>query len=124
VSLVAILGPDLLMATRIGDAAVRAGLDVVRLDDPARLPPADDVAVAFVDWSFRQPGWGDAIALWRDAAAVAPRIVLFGPHTDVAAHHAARSAGIGPMLARSKLILDLPTLLARPGQEAVSEHRE
>jgi hypothetical protein len=122
VSLVAIVGRDLLIATRIGDAAARAGLDVVRLDDPSRLPSGDEVAVAFVDWSFRQPGWGDAIAVWRDAAAVAPRLVVFGPHTDVQAHHAARSAGIGPMLARSKLIRDLPALLAPPRHVAPENH--
>jgi hypothetical protein len=39
-------------------------------------------------------------------------VVLFGPHTDLAAHAEARAAGLGPMLARSKLLADLPTLLA------------
>ena len=39
------------------------------------------------------------------------RVVLFGPHTDLAAHGAAREAGLGPMWARSKLVAELPDLL-------------
>jgi hypothetical protein len=40
-----------------------------------------------------------------------PRLVVFGPHADLEAHAAAREAGIGPMLARSKLVSALPQLL-------------
>lgn len=112
-SLVAILASDLIIATRIGDAAAAAGHHVVRVDDPAELPPAGGTTVAFVDWGSRQPGWGDALAAWvGDADEARPRLVVFGPHTDVAAHREARSAGIGPMVARSKLVASLADYLA------------
>jgi len=114
VSLVAIVAKDLIIATRIADTAQSAGHEVVRVDDPTDLPPADRVAMAFVDWSIREPGWGDDLVAWRSRAADPPRLVVFGPHTDVEAHHAARSAGIGPMLARSKLVTTLADLLSDP----------
>ena len=113
-SLVAIVASDLIIATRIADAARSAGHEAVRVDDPAGLPTSDSTAVAFVDWSIRGPGWGESLVAWRSRAAKPPRLVVFGPHVDVEAHHAARSAGIGPMLARSKLITALPDLLPEP----------
>ena len=113
-SLVAIVANDLIIATRIADAARSAGHETVRVDDPAGLPTADRTAVAFVDWSIREPGWGESLVAWRSRAGRPPRLVVFGPHTDVEAHHAARSAGIGPMLARSKLVTNLPVLLRDP----------
>ena len=55
------------------------------------------------------------IGLAREAAAAPgrPRMVVFGPHTDLAAHAEARAAGIGPMLARSKLVAGIHELVAR-----------
>jgi hypothetical protein len=38
-------------------------------------------------------------------------VILFGPHGDLEAHAAARATGLGPMIARSKLVADLPTLV-------------
>lgn len=66
-----------------------------------------------VDWGDRAADWGDRIAAWCAGApeSARPRVLLFGPHVDLAAHAAARAAGLGPMLARSKLVADLPTLL-------------
>jgi len=37
---------------------------------------------------------------------------LFGPHTDLASHRAARDTGLGPMRARSAFFVALPELLA------------
>lgn len=103
---------DLLFATRIADAAFAAGRPFLRVDDPAQLPPPESVEVIFVDWGDRRAGWGTRLAAWlassRDGR---PRLVLFGPHADLDAHAAARGAGLGPMLARSKLLADLRTLL-------------
>ena len=114
-SLVAIVARDLIIATRIGEAAAAAGHEVVRVDDPAELPPASDVAVAFADWGSREPGWGEALTAWiAGATDAAPRLVVFGPHTDLEAHRAARSAGIGPMVARSKLVASLADFLSSP----------
>jgi hypothetical protein len=116
VSLVAIVARDLIIATRIGEAAADLGHEVVRVDDPADLPPAAEGLVAFVDWGSRRPGWGASLSAWlASAEPTRPRLVVFGPHTDVEAHRAARSAGIGPMVARSKLVTSLAAFLPPSG---------
>jgi hypothetical protein len=61
-----------------------------------------------VDWSARQPDWADALRRLSS-----PRLVLFGPHTDLEAHAAARDAGLGPMWARSKLLASLRNVMGR-----------
>jgi hypothetical protein len=116
VSLVAIVARDLIIATRIADAARAAGHEALRVDDPGSLPPAGRVSVAFVDWGARDESWSDALRAWRATVPpdAAPRLVVFGPHTDVAAHHAARAAGLGPMIARSKLVAGLAGFLPSP----------
>ena len=112
-SRVAIVATDLIIATRIGEAARAAGHHVMRVDDPEGLPPASDVDVAFVDWASRGDNWAAALTKWSAQAPPdeAPRLLLFGSHRDLAAHAAARQAGLGPMVARSKLIVDLPDLM-------------
>lgn len=110
---VALVARDLMMATRVADAAARAGVELHRFDDPSQLPPAADVTLVLVAWDERRPDWGKRLLAWSTAPESAtPRVVLFGPHTDLAAHAAARSAGLGPMWARSKLVAELETLLA------------
>ncbi len=56
-----------------------------------------------------------------------PRLILYGPHTDLVAHAAASAAGLGPMLARSKLVASLPSLFdgapARPGTVVANSQR-
>jgi hypothetical protein len=111
---VAVVARDLLIATRIADAGARAGINVQRLDDPEQLPAAADVSLVLVAWDERRPNWGSALLAWCASApeSARPRVLLFGPHTDLVAHAEARSAGLGPMWARSKLIAELPALLA------------
>lgn len=111
---VALLGHNLMIASRVAAAAERAGVPFTRVDDPATLPPAGQLALLLVDWDDRSADWGRQIAAWCAAApeSARPRVVLFGPHVDLEAHAAARSAGLSPMMARSKLISDLPALLA------------
>ncbi len=110
---VALVSRELLFASRIADAASRAGVAFVRVDDPSTLPSPDTLRLVLVDWAERDMGWADALAAWcQGAPASAPRVVLFGPHTDLEAHAAARAAGLGPMWARSKLLSDLPSLLS------------
>jgi hypothetical protein len=100
---VAAIISDLMLFSRIEAAAG----SVRRVDRPSDLAPAEPLDLVLVDWSAREPGWADALA-----ALPAERIVLFGRHTDLEAHAAARAAGLGPMWARSKLVAELPTLLA------------
>lgn len=111
---VVLVGRDLLLGSRIADAAARAGHEFLRVDDPADLPAATSVDLLLVDWAERGPSWGEQLAAWHGSAAKSqrPRLVLFGPHTDLPAHADARVSGLGPMMARSKLVAVLPDLLA------------
>ena len=101
---VAAVMSDLMLFSRIDAAASAAGTSLVRVDTPAHLPR--DLDLILVDWSARAPDWADALRA-RNAES---RIVLFGRHTDLEAHAAARAAGLGPMWARSKLVSELPEL--------------
>ena len=109
---VVLLARDLIIVSRIIEHAARAGAEVLRLDDPADLPAAADVRLLLVDWGDRRPDWAGALVRWcADAPQSArPRVVLFGPHSDLVAHAEARATGLGPMLARSKFTADLATL--------------
>lgn len=98
----AIVG-DLMVHSRIESAASAAGAALTRLDSPYGLPSELDLVL--VDWAARRRGWADVLSATR------ARVILFGPHTDLAAHAAARAAGLGPMWARSKLVAMLPNLL-------------
>ena len=98
---------DLMLYSRIESAAAAAGATLIRVDSPSDLP--DDLDLVLVDWSARQPDWADALR-----ARTTSRVILFGQHTDLGAHAAARAAGLGPMWARSKLITELPDLVVRP----------
>jgi hypothetical protein len=108
---VVLLGRDLIIASRILEAGARAGADVLRVDDPADLPAPGEVRLLLVDWGDRRPDWGEQIRKWRAAASAAqPKVLLFGPHVDLAAHAAAKASGLGPMRARSRLVADLASL--------------
>jgi hypothetical protein len=108
-----LLGRDLFTASRVFEAAARAGVEAQRVDDPADLPSADRVRLLLVDWGDRGSDWGEQISRWRatTSESAQPRIVLFGPHVDRAAHAAAKAAGLGPMRARSTLSADISRLL-------------
>ena len=94
---------DLMLFSRIDAAAAAAGAPIVRVSSPVDLP--SDVDLVLVDWSARGAAWHDALR------AHPGRVILFGRHTDLEAHAAARAAGLGPMWARSKLVAELPSLL-------------
>jgi hypothetical protein len=97
---------DLMLYSRIDAAASSAGASLVRVSSPADLP--DDLDLVLVDWSARNSSWTDALEARR---ASGTRVILFGRHTDIEAHAAARDAGLGPMWARSKLIADIGDLV-------------
>jgi hypothetical protein len=110
---VVLLGRDLLFGSRIAATAERAGASFVRVEAPIELPSAEIVDLLLVDWGDRAPGWGAALAAWNavPTPGVRPRIVAFGPHTDLAAHADANDAGVGPMVARSRLLALLGEML-------------
>lgn len=99
---------DLMLFSRIEAAARVSGASLLRVDAPADVP--SDADLVLVDWASRDPSWTDAL---RAIIASGARVLLFGPHTDLEAHAAAREAGLGPMMARSKLVASISGLLAR-----------
>jgi hypothetical protein len=103
---VAAVVSDLMLYSRIEAAATTVGADLTRVDSPLDVP--HDVQLILVDWSANQPDWAAALAARRESGC---RVVLFGPHTDLDAHSAARQAGLGPMMARSAFVRRLGDLL-------------
>lgn len=122
-AIVALVSTELLFGSRIVAAALRAQMAPIRCDRPAQLPSAESVSLALVDWGERAPGWGEELRDWIESVPKAsrPRLVLFGPHTDRAAHAAARAAGLGPMWARSKLLAALDELLGLTATRRLEE---
>jgi hypothetical protein len=106
---------DLITASKIESSVVASSATLARVESPNQLPPPSDVDVLVVDWGDRQPEWGTAITTWRDGstADASPRVILFGPHTDLVAHADARAANLGPMRARSAFFGALSELLER-----------
>jgi hypothetical protein len=100
---VAAVVSDLMLFSRIESAARVAGAELARVDSPSDVPA--DADLVLVDWSAREPDWADTLR------AAAGRVILFGPHTDLDAHAAARGAGLAPMWARSRLMAALPRIL-------------
>ena len=100
---------DLMLFSRIDAAARSCGASLIRVDEPRALPPAGSLDLALVDWSARSETWASDLREWR--AGGAPRVVLFGRHTDLEAHAAARAAGLGAMWARSKIVAELSNLM-------------
>jgi hypothetical protein len=129
---VAAVVSDLMLYSRIESAARVSGASLLRVDTPNDLPAdaADLPELVLVDWSARDPSWTDPLRALRDAGS---RVILFGPHTDLEAHAAAKSAGLGPMWARSKTLSSLPALVggartssvppASPGRSAAAGPR-
>ena len=110
---VALVGRDLLFGSRVADLVARSGRQFLRFDDPSMLPAADRLSIVLVDWSERTPDWEEELRAWyRAGDGALPRIILFGSHKDLTAHAAARSLGHGPMWGRSRILSDLPKVLA------------
>ena len=112
----ALVSRELLFASRIANAFERAGSSLTRVERPADLPPAQSVRLALVDWGDRDADWASQLLAWLATASESarPRVVLFGPHTDLDSHAAARAVGLGPMWARSKLLVELDRLVQVP----------
>jgi hypothetical protein len=106
VRVAAVVG-DLMLFSRIESAARVAGAELARVDRPDDVPR--DAHLVLVDWTARDDGWAETLR------ALGGRVILFGPHTDLDAHAAARAAGLGPMWARSRVLSGLPDLMRAPG---------
>jgi hypothetical protein len=107
---VAAVVSDLMLYSRIESAARVSGASLLRVDTPVDLPAdaADVPQLVLVDWSARDPAWTDPLRALREAGS---RVILFGPHTDLEAHAAAREVDLGPMWARSRLLTQLAELV-------------
>ena len=105
------LTSDLMLYSRIEAMAAAGAASLAWSADVAGLPPAIGLDLLLVDWSQRTDALAAELAAWRAGASC--RVIVFGPHTDLDAHAAARRAGLGPMWARSRLMRDLPPLLSR-----------
>jgi CheY-like chemotaxis protein len=111
---------DLIVRSKIDDAARRLGLELRAARSPEQLErhlAAGVPAVAFVDLETEALDPTAAIRRIREAAGDGVRIVAFAGHTNVAAIEAGRSAGAGVVLARSGLTAQLAGLLERVAAE-------
>lgn len=112
---IAAVTPDLMTFSRIEAAATAAGHVVHRADAPFDLPPAIAVDLVLVDWGARGDSWGRDLQTWKaEGSDALPRIIAFGPHTDLVAHAAAREVSLAPVWARSRLFSSLPGLFRPP----------
>ncbi len=99
------VGRDLILYSRLLSVATSSGATLTRVDHPADLPPPQSVDLVLVDWGNRAAEWGNTLLEWRtEGSNGRPRLLLYGPHTDLEAHGAARASGLGPMWARSRLL--------------------
>lgn len=106
---VAAVVADLMLFSRIESVTGVSGASLLRIDTPVDIPAdlPDRPELVLVDWTRREDAWTDPLRALRDAGT---RVILFGPHTDLEAHAAAREAGLGPMWARSQLTTRLTKL--------------
>ncbi len=108
---------DLFFALRIGNTLRPLGYQVQRVDAEGALQAAtrvDPPALIVVDLNFRGIDPPRQIAALKAAPATrAVPILAFGSHLDHAAREAAKAAGADRVVANSKLVEDLPALVAR-----------
>ena len=127
---------DLMLVTRIEDAASRLGYRMIWIEEIDRLrqldnvPPSVDVETILVE---KLTTWRPALMIfdlgnlaipWRRWVALlksspATRrypMICFGPHVDAAALRSARSAGAEAALPRSRFLTELPALIQQYGR--------
>jgi DNA-binding LacI/PurR family transcriptional regulator len=99
---------DLFFISRIQSAAAAAGVRVRFVRPDGSIPEgARRLALVDLDASVDVRA-----AIRRLKEAGARSIVAFGPHLDTESRKAARSAGADRVLAKSKFVTDLPSMLA------------
>ncbi len=104
---------DLLFLSRIREAALRAGSEVVQARDPAALLAAARTArLVLVDADSDRIAWPQAIAALRaDPALAEIPVVAFLSHVAADRAALARAAGIRRVLSRAAFVRELPGLL-------------
>lgn len=104
---VVLLVQDLYFISAISNAAAKAGVHVMVVKPVDRVPP--DTQLALVDLQF--PGdWERAV---QRIVAAGGEVIAFGPHVDSDSFKRARQLGCRRVLAKSKLMTDLPAIMAR-----------
>ncbi|HZU12603.1 MAG TPA: hypothetical protein VFB58_07160 [Chloroflexota bacterium] len=98
---------DLIFQSRIAAVARHTGADVRYVTSLDELPDDEGPRLALVDLDAGV----DVLQAIRALAAQAP-VVAFGPHLDTERRKAARAAGATRVLAKSKFVQELPTLLS------------
>jgi len=109
---VAIVVSDLLLRSRITEAAAAAGLRTTDADSESALAVALAArpSAAIVDLHERNLAAVEALRRFCEAGVP---VLAFGRHTEPATLRAARDAGAAIVVPRSQLVEELPTLLAR-----------
>lgn len=97
---------DLFFQSRISAAATRAGRTVRYVRSLDELQHLEGYRLALVDLDADL----DALAAISRLAAISPP-VAFGPHVETERRKAARAAGAGRVLAKSKFVTELPRLM-------------
>ncbi|HET7676295.1 MAG TPA: hypothetical protein VFK38_00420 [Candidatus Limnocylindrales bacterium] len=108
----AVLGDDLIWASRLAAAAESAGAQVLRIRSaaglvrPDRQPPVD---LLLVDLALRS---SDPYAAITDASAVGVSVLAVGQHEDAASLRRAREAGAGRVTSYDHFHRQGPRLVA------------
>jgi hypothetical protein len=104
---VLVLVRDLIFASRIQATANAAAVSIRLIRDPSQLLPATPGRKTIVDLNLE--GAISAAAEWKKATG--RPVIGFVSHVDAATAAQARQAGIDQILARSRFVDLLPTLL-------------
>ena len=104
---VAVLVDDLYFASIISSAAKKLETDITYVRNGSPIPCAAPLALVDIQLTW------DWEAIVREYAENGGYVVGFGPHTDTALRKRARAAGCRRVLAKSKFVSDLPSILTR-----------
>ncbi len=113
---------DLFFTSRITPAIEALGRRAVVLSKAELLEPRcreDPPALVLIDIGAPRMDWAGAIGTLRaNGALVGLPIVAFGPHRDLEARNRAIAAGCTEVVANSKLLLELPSIVRRHIQKS------
>ncbi|HEX4793502.1 MAG TPA: hypothetical protein VH370_06905 [Humisphaera sp.] len=108
---------DLMFVSRIGAEARALGLEIRIVREPTKLA-GEAGRLLLVDLNL--DGAIEAASSWQQSTH--GQTIGFVSHVDADTARRAREAGIGRILARSRFVELLPTLLTAPAIDESSEH--